>query len=43
MQASKQVIMLDNTDPYSAASGNVIPANAADKHSVYISIPVPRM
>jgi len=28
---------------YSAASGNVMPKNACDRHSVYISIPVPRM
>jgi len=27
---------------HSAASGNVSPANAGDKYSVYISIPVPR-
>ena len=28
---------------HSAASGNVMPKNACDRHSVYISIPVPRM
>jgi len=30
------------TETYSAASGNVSPANAGDRYSVYISMPVPR-
>jgi len=29
------------TTTYSAASGKVSPANAGDRYSVYISIPVP--
>ena len=35
------VLLCDPT--HSAASGNVMPKNACDRHSVYISIPVPRM